>query len=534
MIAEARRFKRGERVKILPVYQTEKQVEFRNNPAWVRGFVAGRGSGKTVVGAKDVLLRAEDGQPWMSVSPSYGIIHETTLPTFCAEARRLGRFIRVVKSPLPRVTFYTSDGGTGDIVFRSGDDPEKLRGPSKAGLWIDEASICNIKVFELGMAVLRHEMHMGPLILTFTPRGRKHWTFDVFYERCEVRPDLGEYIEDDEETGESWYCYPNPEEPETIHKRPVHWFGGLAYCRKANSHLVHAHTLDNPFLPEEFHDNIAQYYSSQLARQELAGEFVDIEGLMFKRSWFETVYEVPRVAARVRYWDRAGTPDGGNYSAGTLMARDERGVYYIEDVVRGQWSPFERDNVIEQVAKRDAAMYNNEVIIYIEQEGGSGGMEVAQQIVVRLAGHPVYRDVVSGIRYKMRDHSRLPGDAKVVRAHPFAAAAERGDVRMKLGAWNVEYMEEITAFPDYAFDDMVDASSGAFNKVTSHTQYVAGKYHRTTVGAKDVAAKYGTDFQKSKRKRRTKEPGVNAAGKQRDAGSNSGNGRQRRRRRRDT
>ena len=46
----------------------------------------------------------------------------------------------------------------------------------------------------------------------------------------------------------------------------------------------------------------------------------------------------------VRFWDQAATEGGGCYTAGVLMCKGEDGLFYIVDVVRGQWSPNKRAN----------------------------------------------------------------------------------------------------------------------------------------------------------------------------------------------
>ncbi len=496
MIASATRFQPREHC-LQPVFFTAKQGEFLQSDQWLRGFVAGRGSGKTVVGARDVLFRAKAGEPWMSVSPSYGIIHETTLPTFIDEANKLSLYVRHVKSPLPRVTFKTLDGGIADMVFRSGEDPEKLRGPSKAGLWVDEASITHVGVFLIGMAVLRYQGRMGPLVLTFTPKGRRHWSFEAFFQRLADADHLHLL-----ETDQGLSALVTDPKTGSVSRQKVHEFSGAYYLQKANTHLVHARTLDNPFLPEEFYQNIRGHYGSQLAAQELEGQFVDIAGLIFKREWFVAVDEVPIDARRVRYWDRAATADGGDYSAGVLMARDPRGVWYVEDVVRGQWSAWDRDTIIAQTAQRDMQRYQNSVIVYVEQEGGSGGKEVAQQLVIKLAGVPVYADAVRGTRKKYTDNQTLPGEAKIVRSLPFAAQCEGGNVRVKRAAWNLDFYEELAGFPEHSHDDQVDAASGAFNKLAALTGFVADGASRTTVAAKNVAEeKYGVGFERTRRRR---------------------------------
>lgn len=176
------------------------------------------------------------------------------------------------------------------------------------------------------------------------------------------------------------------------------------------------------------------------------------DGGFFKRSWFTVVEHSPREARRVRYWDKAGTEDGGDFTVGVLMARTEEGLFYVEDVVRGQWSSGRREQAIRETAALDGERYGELVQIWVEQEPGSGGKESALWTVRQLAGYDVRVDPVTG--------------DKKVRAHPFAAQAEAGLVRLVRGAWNADYLEELALFPNGKHKDQVDASSGAFNKLT--------------------------------------------------------------------
>jgi predicted phage terminase large subunit-like protein len=440
------------RLRPIPIWS--KQQEFRQSKAWIRGFFAGRGAGKTKIGAIDILRRSRAGDPCMAISPDSNVIRDTTLPTFIETARATGQYVRDVVSPVPKVWFYCEDGGLADLIFKSAETPDKLRGPSKAYLWLDEATVMCREVFDLALPVLRHQGRMGPLVLTATPKGTRHWTFGLFYEE---------------------------QDPLLVESRDPSsfiWIAGKPYLPKPNSHLVHASTRENPFLPAEFYSNIRSNYGQKLAEQELEGEFVELTGMMFRREWFQLVNSAPLDAMRVRYWDRAATPGSGCYTAGVLMARDRFGIFYVEHVIRGQWGPLERDRVIEQIAERDARLYRNEVLIYVEQEGGSGGKEVAGQMISNLSGFPVFRDVVSGTKFKTTGGEKLPGEAKIVRAMPLAAQVEAGNVRVVRGPWNNDYIEELCAFPQWAFADQVDASSGAFNKLAQSVMLDPGEFAR--------------------------------------------------------
>lgn len=179
-----------------------------------------------------------------------------------------------------------------------------------------------------------------------------------------------------------------------------------------------------------------------------------IEGNRIKREWLANmVNSAPDDCVRVRYWDKAGTQDGGAFTAGVLLAKDnDSGRYYVEHVVRGQWSAYNREQIIKQTAEMDKAKYGyGAVTYYVEQEPGSGGKESAENTIRNLAGHDVHAD-------------RPTGD-KDTRLAPFEAQAEAGNIIMVHGDWNHEYVEELVAIPNGSFRDQSDASAGAFNKL---------------------------------------------------------------------
>ena len=446
------------------------QIGFMQDKTFERGFVAGRGGGKTVVGSLDVVRNSKDGDECMAVSPSYVMVEDTTLPTFVEVCEMLGILIKKIKTPFPRVWFATRDGGVANCVFRTGEKPDKLRGPSKSRLWLDEASIMHPDVIKWGIAVLRHKGRMGKLTMTFTPRGRSHWTFERFYHR------LGPL--DEFEGG--------------IPKGAV-VVQGTVYQPKKRTKLHHCHSSENPFLPPEFVELIQTSYSAQLRLQELGGEFVDLEGLLFNREWFPLTEATPREGLFVRYWDRAiDTTGTGSQTAGALLCRTPDDFYWIVDVVNGHWGAYERDTIIEQTAHADRDRYGD-VLIYVEQEGGSAGPEVAQQLVKRLAGFPVYVDKVSGGKaFRKQDGVRLPGEAKVVRAGPLSSAAENGLLRMCKGRWNADCLDQLAAFPEATMADIVDACSGAYNKLANRGGFetpLAGSMGHTP--AEQTAGRFG-------------------------------------------
>lgn len=174
------------------------------------------------------------------------------------------------------------------------------------------------------------------------------------------------------------------------------------------------------------------------------------EGGMFKRDWLPIAKELPAECNRaVRYWDKASTQNGGDYSAGVLVTECD-GIFYVVDVIRGQWSVGTRNRIMEQMAALDASRFPK-LQIWTEQEPGSGGVESAEYTIRQLAGYAVKAE-------------RSTGD-KETRAAPFAAQCEAGNVRLLAGPWNHDFIDELTVFPNGANDDQVDAASGAFKKI---------------------------------------------------------------------
>lgn len=103
------------------------QIEYRKSTALYRGYVGGRGSGKSWVGAYDLIRRAQRDRLYMVGAPTYQMLSDSTFRTFCGIARDLGVLTAdgIRRSP-PGATLTTG----AEILFRSADDPERFRGPN--------------------------------------------------------------------------------------------------------------------------------------------------------------------------------------------------------------------------------------------------------------------------------------------------------------------------------------------------------------------------------------------------------------------
>ncbi len=261
------------------------QHAFCNSPAIYRAFVGGRGSGKSYAISYDLIKRAKPGRLYMMVSPTYTILQDTDFRTFCALARELGVLDERKISP-PRVVLSTG----AEVLFRSADDPDRLRGPNLSGVSLNEASLMSRDAFDVCIACLREGGETGWLSAGFTPRGRLHWTYEVFGS------------------------------------------GGPGVA------LFRARSADNPFLASGFVEQIKTQYSGLRALQELEGLFTDVEGAEFPGEWFGWpgfwFQDWPDdLALKVMALDPskgAETKKPGDYQALILYGRHADGTEYVE------------------------------------------------------------------------------------------------------------------------------------------------------------------------------------------------------------
>lgn len=205
--------------------------------------------------------------------------------------------------------------------------------------------------------------------------------------------------------------------------------------------------------PERFPRAVVDRDKATMGAYATAGQLQQLpaprQGGMFAVDKMEVASTLPAERTRtIRYWDKAGTAGGGAYTAGVKMSLLADGSYLVDDVVRGQWSAGKREEMIRTAAEADGPS----VVIWIEQEPGSGGKESAESTIRNLAGFSAHADRVSG--------------DKEVRAGPYSAQVEIGQVRLLKGQWNKGFIDEHRLFPAGKYKDQVDAAAGAFAKLT--------------------------------------------------------------------
>jgi len=454
------------------IAMSPKQREFHTSDEWITALITGVGFGKSRAGITRILLTANNDETWLAVSPSYVMLRRNYMPLAMKVARDLGVLIKTTSSPFPILTFKIQDGGQAEMYMASGENPESLRGANLDGIHLDECAIMSEMVFKICIQRLRGiRGQVGPVLITTTPKGRKNWVFELFYEKVAFIP----------------------KSPEAAKELGVVQIGPSWYKPKPKTKLIQAGSWENPFISEDYYHNVKSMYSEAFASQELEGCFLEQLGTLISRTWFANKIRdaAPREARRARYWDLAATDMGGAYTCGTLVAINHQNQIFVEDVVRGQWSSLTRGFMIESTAEADSRKYNNEVNQVVEQEPGSGGKEQAQQMIRMLSGKPVFRDLPShGQATRTQDGEKLPGNAKITRAQPLIAQMEAGNVYMIRGEWNDEWLSELCGFPEMKYCDQVDSVSAGFNFLQKSMVADPGEIG-TVRGVSTVPSKYG-------------------------------------------
>ena len=387
----------------LKIQLYEKQWQFHSATAKRRGFVGGIGTGKSFVGAFDMLAKVVSGPEnrlYGIYSPTYKLLSDATLRSFLAIAR-------------PWIVGHNqSDGlitlaGNREIICRSTENPENNRGPNMSGAWLDEASLMVRAAYDIIIGRLREAGEYGWLSATYTPKGRGHWTYDVFGRGDE-----------------------------------------------SGSFQVRAKIEDNPFLSREFIASMRNSYTSSFAQQELDGEYVDQGGAAAKREWFKIIDAGTMAGTFVRAWDFAATTKStSDYTVGSLMSR-YGGRTQIHDVKRERIAAGEIPSFVKSVAEADRARLGNlPYFVAWEQEKGSGGPMASGSLIRDLAQFIVVPIPVSG--------------DKITRAMPFLGQAEHGNVDIVRGLWNREWLAEMDTWPNGDHKDQGDSAAHGYNALVS-------------------------------------------------------------------
>jgi phage terminase large subunit-like protein len=380
-----------------------KQHEFHRSSALYRAFCGGRGAGKTTIGAIDLIRRAKRGRRYMVVGPTYQNLRDSSLATFLKVAR----------------DFRVLDPAN---LKLSADDPEKLRGPSLAGAWLDEASLMKRDAYDIMIAALRDEGRYGWLTATFTPKGPSHWTFETF---------AGDH---------------------------------------PNTALFRAKTMNNPFAPPGFADTLTQQYGADtnFARQELGGEFVQLEGAEFPAEWFGADLWFDRwpddLHLKVIALDPSKGSDGKgeDYQAHVLVGATVEGgryVFYVD-------ADLQREGVVPMTERT----------VRLTREFGAYGGQPVDSVVVEENGTlgllpPAFDAACAKLNFPIPYLCRVNRDNKEQRIRAWCGPPlSRRQLRFRRTAGGRMLVGQAQSWPQDEHDDAVDALATALRRVTELLQ----------------------------------------------------------------
>ncbi len=209
-----------------------KQLAFLRSQARLVALVGGAGSGKTTAGVVWSLMRAVTwpGSRGMMIARSYPQLKQSLL----VELERWAHEARLdLRWRFNRQDMEVQLPNGSRFWLRSADRPESLLGADLAWVYGDEVALWEENAFKYTLSRLRQPGFHQQAAFTFTPKGR-NWAFDVF-------------------------------------GRP-----------RADVEAIRCSTRENPHLDPSFvHMLEAQYGDTPFARQEIDGDFVSFEGLVY-------------------------------------------------------------------------------------------------------------------------------------------------------------------------------------------------------------------------------------------------------------
>lgn len=210
----------------------EQQFEFHNSQKKFKAFIGGLGSGKTMAGSIETIatMLENPGTLGAVLAPTYPMLRDSTIRTF------LSLLPPSVIVHYGRTEQRLEIRNGSEVIFRPCDDPatiDKMRNINLGWWWIDEASLVPEYAYRVLVGRLRNPK--GPLKgwITTTPKG-----FNWIWER--------------------WVKNPTKD-----------YF------------LIRTATMENPYLPKEYVETMQREYTGVFAKQEIYGEFVGHEGLVY-------------------------------------------------------------------------------------------------------------------------------------------------------------------------------------------------------------------------------------------------------------
>jgi predicted phage terminase large subunit-like protein len=142
----------------------------------------------------------------------------------------------------------------------------------------------------------------------------------------------------------------------------------------------------------------------------------------------------------------------GDFTAGVRLGRTSDNKFVVEHVARFRGTPDVVEDRVLETARADGRL----VKVSLPKDPGQAGVHQVLALTRLLAGFLIASSPETG--------------DKVVRARPFAAQVNVGNVALAGGGWVDAYRDELKGFPHGRHDDQVDASSRAFMELMGAPQ----------------------------------------------------------------
>lgn len=239
-----------------------EQGGFIQSLARYLAFIGGVGSGKTASGAVKASMKIDQGLPGIIVAPDFPQLTKSTFPEFFKWAPMSRCRNAHLDHPWTKkkVLEFEIGGKIVPVYYGGIDDEDSWTGPSVNWVWFDEGGR---KKTRRAFDILAGRIRVPPLpqiFVTTTPHGRNHWLYDVFVE--------GDFDE---------------EALEVI--REMGFDGPLVEC-------FHGRTVDNrDNLDPVYYYSLMSLYDGRLRQQELDGEFITMEGLVWEALVLDEEFE---------------------------------------------------------------------------------------------------------------------------------------------------------------------------------------------------------------------------------------------------
>jgi predicted phage terminase large subunit-like protein len=291
--------------------------------------------------------------------------------------------------------------------------------------------------------VIGQRLHQEDLPGYLLAKDRTGWTlvrWPMRFEKCTCPADLAEREEDRR-------C--------ALHKADPEWTADPRDPRTEPGELLFP-TLFDEAKVRKLELDLGPIDSAGQLQQRPSAE----GGTLFKRETFKFIDALPKLVKWVRGWDLAASEGKGDYTAGVKIGieyewRIENGLKRLLDTGRIIVGDVQHDQLgpdaVDKLMKVTAELDGKSVPIRAEKEGGASGVAASGAQAKMLRGWDFEAVHV--------------GTNKVLRARPFRAQVEAGNVFLLRAGWNEKYITELCAFPTGKHDDLVDASSCAFNAV---------------------------------------------------------------------